>query len=248
MLWVGTSGFQYLEWKGSFYPATLSTAKMLSYYAGQFSTTEINYSFRRIPSVKTLTNWWAQTPAVFRFSLKAPQEITHIRRLRDCEEVLSRFIEALATLKEKLGPVLFQLPPFFKSDTSVLEDFLGSLPNGFKSAFEFRHASWFNNDTYRLLKKSNIALCIADAESLTTPVVVTADYGYFRLRNPAYTKDDILRWASVVAEQQAKLSDVYVYFKHEESGVGPQFAKQLLKSVGAGGSRQETRSQGELWR
>lgn len=246
MLWVGTSGFQYPEWKGSFYPATLSTAKMLPYYADQFSTTEINYSFRRIPSVKTLTHWSVQTPPEFRFSLKAPQEITHIGKLRDCEEVLSRFIEALATLKEKLGPVLFQLPPFLKSDTPVLKDFLNSLPDGFICAFEFRHASWFNDETYRVLKKRNVALCIADTESLTTPVVVTADYGYFRLRNPAYTKDDISRWASIVAEQQAKLQDVYVYFKHEESGVGPKFAQQLLTSLGASGVRKEARSQGEL--
>ncbi len=229
MICAGTSGFQYPEWKGKFYPETLSTAKMLPYYAEHFSTTEINYSFRRIPSEKTLTNWSAATPARFRFSLKAPQEITHFRKLRDCEEVFGRFCGALKTLGEKLGPVLFQLPPFFKNDNAVLKDFLAMLPKNLQGAFEFRHDSWFNDETFAALKAKNIALCIADTEEMETQVVVTADYGYFRLRKPDYTKKDISRWAKIIREQNK--NDSYVYFKHEETCSGPKFAQQLLDEL-----------------
>jgi len=232
MIWVGTSGFQYPEWKGKFYPETLSTAKMLPYYAEHFSTTEINYSFRRIPSEKTLANWSAATPAAFRFSLKAPQEITHYRKLRDCAEVLGRFCGVLKTLGGKLGPVLFQLPPFLENDHRLLKDFLATLPAGLAGAFEFRHESWFNDETFAALKSKNIALCIADSERLTTPVVATGDYGYFRLRNPAYTKKDIARWAKIIGGQRNKWKDIYAYFKHEEAGTGPKFARQLLDELG----------------
>jgi uncharacterized protein YecE (DUF72 family) len=232
MIWVGTSGFQYPEWKGRFYPETLSTAKMLPYYAGHFSTTEINYSFRRIPSEKTLTNWSAATPAKFRFSLKAPQEITHFRQLRDCAGVLGRFCDVLKTLGDKLGPVLFQLPPFLKNDNSLLKEFLSTLPADLQGAFEFRHDSWFNDKTFASLKSKNMALCIADTEVLTTPVVATADYDYFRLRKPAYTKKDIAHWAKIIAGQRKNSGESYVYFKHEETGTGPKFARQLLDMLG----------------
>jgi uncharacterized protein YecE (DUF72 family) len=232
MIWVGTSGFQYPEWKGKFYPETLSTAKMLPYYAEHFSTTEINYSFRRIPSEKTLANWSAATPEQFRFTLKAPQEITHFRKLQDCAAVLARFCEALKTLGPKLGVVLFQLPPFLKNDNDLLKDFLATLPANLQAAFEFRHDSWFNDDTFAALKAKNIALCIADTEELQTPVVVTADYGYFRLRNPAYIKKDIAHWAKTIAGQKKNSKDTYVYFKHEETGTGPKFARQLLDELG----------------
>jgi uncharacterized protein YecE (DUF72 family) len=232
MIWVGTSGFQYKEWKGTFYPETLSTAKMLPYYAARFPTTEINYSFRRIPSEKTLTNWSAATPAKFRFGLKAPQEITHFRKLKDCADVLGRFSDVLKTLGEKLGPVLFQLPPFLKNDNSLLKDFLATIPKDLRSAFEFRHESWFNDATFAALKSKNAALCIADTEEMTTPVVATADFGYFRLRNPAYTPADIKRWAKVINQQPPKSKDIYTYFKHEDSGVGPKFARQLLDELG----------------
>jgi uncharacterized protein YecE (DUF72 family) len=231
MIWVGTSGFQYPEWKGKFYPETLSTAKMLPYYSAHFSTTEINYSFRRIPSEKTLTNWFAATPPQFRFSLKAPQEITHFRKLQDCEDVLGRFCDALKSLGDKLGPVLFQLPPFLREDNALLKDFLSKLPAGLQCAFEFRHDSWFNDKTFAALKAKNAALCIADTEKLTTPVTVTANYSYFRLRNPAYTDADISRWAKVIAAQKTQ-KNIYGYFKHEETGTGPKFARQLLDELG----------------
>lgn len=203
---------------------------MLPYYAARFSTTEINYSFRRIPSEKTLTNWSAATPEQFRFAMKALQQITHVRKLRDCGELLKAFCTAVKTLGPKLGPVLFQPPPFLRSDEALLKDFLAMLPSGIQPAFEFRHESWFNDKTFAALKAKNAALCIADSEALTTPIEATADFGYFRLRNPAYTKADISRWAKVIGGQRGK--DIFVYFKHEEAGTGPKFARQLLDDLG----------------
>jgi uncharacterized protein YecE (DUF72 family) len=233
MNWIGTSGFQYPEWKGSFYPATISTVKMLPFYAEHFSTTEINYSFYRIPTAKTLANWAAETPKNFRFSLKAPQEITHVRKLRDCADGLGRFSEVLANLYEKRGPILFQLPPFFKKDLPLLKDFLGALPRNLKCAFEFRHTSWFDDETFAALKSHNAALCIAESEKLAAPIIFTADFGYFRLRREDYTSPDIARWAKIISGQQAR-EDSYIYFKHEEAGVGPKFAKELISTIAAG--------------
>jgi uncharacterized protein YecE (DUF72 family) len=232
MIWVGTSGFQYPEWKGSFYPKTLSTAKMLPFYASHFCTTEINYSFYRIPSEKTLANWSAATPPQFRFSMKALQEITHRRKLRDCAGVLERFCEVLKALDTKVGPVLFQLPPFLRNDTALLKDFLATLPAGLHSTFEFRHASWFNDETFATLKSKNVALCIADTEKSTTPIVATTDFGYLRLRNPAYKKSDITCWAKEISKCQDLWKETYVYFRHEETGAGPKFARQLLDEPG----------------
>jgi len=206
---------------------------MLAYYSRHFPTTESNYTFRTIPTVQVLSNWSAETPANFRFSLKAPQEITHHKRLRGCNEVLSRFWEAAGTLKEKVGVVLFQLPPNFKKDFSILNEFLDGLPRQMKSAFEFRHESWFDEEILGSLRLRNVALCIADSEKLKTPVVATADHSYFRLRDEGYAKKDIARWAEVISAQKKNAKDVYVYFKHEETGVGPQFAKQLMEILGS---------------
>lgn len=232
MIWVGTSGFQYPEWKGSFYPETLSATKMLPFYATHFPTTEINYSFYRIPSEKTLANWSAATPLQFRFSMKAPQEMTHRRKLRDCAGVLERFCEVLNALDTKLGPVLFQLPPFLRNDTALLKDFLAILPAGLHSTFEFRHASWFNDETFAALRSRNVALCIADTEKSTTPTITTADFGYLRLRDPGYEKSDIKRWAKEITKHRDSWKETYVYFRHEETGTGPRFARQLLDELG----------------
>jgi Uncharacterized conserved protein len=232
MIWIGTSGFQYDEWKGTFYPATLSKAKMLSYYAGHFSTTEVNYSFRRIPSLTTIEKWNRETPSMFQFTFKAPQEITHFRKLRDCGPILNAFADVIQTLDQKLGVVLFQLPPTFERDDVVLGEFLNNIPKGLKSAFEFRHKSWLSDDTFSQLEKAGAAVCIADTEDLSTPVVFTAPYSYFRLRRTDYKKADIERWAKVIQERQSTDGDAYVYFKHEEAGVGPQFGKQLQQLLG----------------
>jgi uncharacterized protein YecE (DUF72 family) len=227
--WIGTSGFQYAEWKGNFYPEDLPAAKMLPFYAEHFSTTEINYTFHRIPAPKTIENWNKLTSAGFRFGLKAPQKITHWSKLRDCGDTLRYFHDVTSGLDEKLGPVLFQLPPNFKKDTFVLADFVNSLPPGMHAAFEFRHESWFGDDVWEIFKPHNVALCIAETEHFATPKVATADWGYLRLRREDYAKIDIERWAEFVREQKERWSDAYIYFKHEEAGIGPKLAKAMME-------------------
>jgi uncharacterized protein YecE (DUF72 family) len=226
--WIGTSGFQYAEWKGNFYPEDLPAAKMLPFYAERFSTTEINYTFHRIPAPKTIENWKAQTPEKFRFALKAPQRITHWSKLRDCADTLEYFLKVVHGLGERLGPVLFQLPPTFQKDADVVRSFLREFPS-MRAAFEFRHESWFDAEIFDLLKSRNITLCIADTEALATPKKITADYGYFRLRREDYIKSDVERWAEFVRDHKSNWKDVFVYFKHEESGIGPKLAQQMLK-------------------
>jgi uncharacterized protein YecE (DUF72 family) len=226
-IWVGTSGFQYSEWKGTFYPEDLSTAKMLPFYAERLSTTEVNYTFRRIPSAKTIQGWWEATPERFKFSLKAPQKVTHFAKLRNCGDTLRYFYQVISDLEAKLGVVLFQLPPAFKKDAVLLGDFLKEMPPGVRGAFEFRHASWFDDEIFGLLKDKNIALCVADSETLAAPMVATADYGYLRLRREDYHAEDIARWAHRIWAQKDTWSDAFVYFKHEESGIGPKLAMQL---------------------
>lgn len=224
--WIGTSGFQYTEWKGNFYPEDLPASKMLAYFAERLSTTEINYTFHRIPSPKTIENWLAQTPEQFRFALKAPQKITHFAKLRDCKDTLEYFCRVIAQLGDRLGPVLFQLPPSFKKNTDILSSFLRELPT-MRAAFEFRHESWLDEEVFALLRSSNIALCIADTEKLSTPRVITADYGYVRLRREDYSSDDVAGWTKFVRDNEANWQDAFVYFKHEEAGIGPKLAKEM---------------------
>ena len=230
-LWVGTSGYNYPEWKGSFYPEKIPAAQMLSYYAARLSTVEINYTFYRTPNEKILAGWSRETPAGFRLTLKAPKRITHIARLRDCAELLQYFLRTSATLGPKLGAILFQLPPYFRKDLATLDEFLTLLPAGCCAAFEFRHASWMDTEVFARLRARNIALCVADSEKFSTPVEITASYTYFRLRDEGYTPDDLRRWAGVIHSSSATCSDVYVYFKHEEAGKGPQFARLLLDAL-----------------
>ena len=224
---IGTSGFQYAEWKGTFYPADLSAAKMLPYYAERFCTTEINYTFHRIPSGKTIDGWCEATPDSFQFALKAPQKVTHFARLKDCGDTLRYFYGVIASLERKLGPVLFQLPPNLKKDLDLLGSFLNDLPATMRAAIEFRHESWLCDDVFEFLKSKNVALCVADSEKLTTPLTPTADYGYLRLRREDYVANDIARWGEAIRAQTNTWSDAYVYFKHEESGIGPKLATQL---------------------
>jgi uncharacterized protein YecE (DUF72 family) len=231
-IWVGTSGYNYPEWKGSFYPEKMPSAKMLPYYAERFATVEINNTFYRMPNENAVAGWSEQTPARFKLTLKAPKRITHDSRLKDCADSTQRFLQVAATLGPKLGALLFQLPPFLKKDLAVLDAFLETLPAGTCGAFEFRHSSWMDDAVYERLKAKDLALCIADSENSHTPVVMTAKYAYFRLRDEGYTPDDLKRWAKVIQEKTVGLSDVYVYFKHEEEGTGPQFARQLLDALG----------------
>jgi uncharacterized protein YecE (DUF72 family) len=214
----------------------MPAAKMLPYYAQHFATVEINYTFYRTPNEKILAGWSNETPENFKLTLKAPKRLTHIARLRDCGELLAYFIKTAASLGPKLGAILFQLPPYFRKDLEVLDGFLQLLPEGTCAAFEFRHASWMDPEVFARLRARNLALCIADSEKFSTPVELTARYGYFRLRDEGYQPDDLVRWAGVIRERAAHCSDVFVYFKHEESGTGPQFAKILLEALaGPGG-------------
>jgi uncharacterized protein YecE (DUF72 family) len=229
--WVGTSGYNYPEWKGTFYPEKMPAAKMLPFYAQAFTTVEINYTFYHLPNQKILAGWDRDTPADFRLTLKAPKRITHLARLRECGELLEYFTRTAATLGAKLGVLLFQLPPYLRKDLPLLEQFLAQLPPGCAAAFEFRHASWMDAEVFARLRARNVALCVADSEKFSTPVEITADYGYFRLRDEGYTPEDLARWARVIRASTAACGDVYVYFKHEESGKGPQFARLLLDAL-----------------
>ena len=232
MIYVGTSGYNYPEWKGSFYPETLAAAKMLPYYAERFSTVEINYTFYRMPTAKLVTGWAAQVGDDFKFTLKAPKRITHDRRLKDVADSVRGFCEAAAELGPKLGVLLFQLAPNFKKDLAVFDGFLESLPPRVSGAFEFRHDAWLDDDVYARLRDRNLALCIADSEKRSTPVIATADYAYLRLRDEGYTEEHIAEWARHVTDLADRCRDVYVYFKHEEEGKGPEFARMLLNALG----------------
>jgi len=233
MIYIGTSGYNYPEWKGSFYPEDMAAARMLPYYAGRFSTVEINYTFYRMPTEKIVTGWAAQTPDQFKFTLKAPRRITHDARLRDTESTLQRFCEVAGTLGDRLGVLLFQLPPNFKKDLACLDAFLAALPRGARAAFEFRHASWHDEAVFAALANRHAALCIADSEKMSTPAVATADYGYLRLRDEGYQDDDLARWADVILAKGDSWRDTFVYFKHEEAGKGPIFAERLRQLLAA---------------
>ena len=228
-VYVGTSGYNYPEWRGTFYPEKFSTTKMLAYYAERFPTVEINYTFYRMPTEKLLQGWSEGTPENFRFTLKAPKRITHDAKLQRCEDTLQSFCRIARTLGPKLGVLLFQLAPNFKKNTETLKAFVELLPEGTRAAFEFRHASWFEADVFDVLRGRNVALCIADSEKLSTPIETTADYGYFRLRDEGYQQTDIEKWASIV--KQLPPDDAFVYFKHEEQGLGPDFAKRFIAAL-----------------
>ena len=228
---VGTSGYNYPEWRGTFYPEKFPTNKMLAYYAERFRTVEVNYTFYRMPTEKLLEGWAAGTPDGFTFTLKAPRRITHDAKLQRCEDTLHAFCRIATSLGSKLGVLLFQLAPNFKKDTGVLRAFVDLLPEGTRAAFEFRHPSWFDADTFDALRARNVALCIADSEKLSTPVEVTADYAYFRLRDEGYQQPDLERWASAVRALPPR--DAFVYFKHEEQGLGPDFARRFIEAVQA---------------
>jgi len=231
MIWTGTSGYNYPEWKGSFYPSDLPVAKMLPYYAARFPTVEINYTFYRMPSEKLVAGWAAQTPSPYKLTLKAPRRITHDSRLKNCGSLVTTLCQVAGTLGEKLGALLFQLPPSSKKDLAVLDAFLDELPPKVCAAFEFRHQSWLDEEVLGRLAKRNLALCIADSEKMSTPVRITADYAYFRLRDEGYTPDDVKRWAVTIASQTVDCREVFVYFKHEEEGKGPEFARLLQESL-----------------
>ena len=225
---VGTSGYNYTEWRGTFYPEDLSSKEMFGFYSGIFGTVEINYTFYRMPTQKTTTAWLAQAPEGFTYALKAPQRITHVQRLKDAGENVRFFCEAARVLGIHLGPLLFQLPPTFRCDLARLAAFLETIPPEVRPAFEFRHDSWLNEDVFSALQARNAALCIADFGDKTTPMRPTARHGYFRLRDEGYQPDDIARWADRILEHKDAWDEVFVYFKHEDEGKGPEFARAFI--------------------
>lgn len=234
MILIGTSGYNYPEWKGSFYPQDLSASKMLPYYASKFSTVEINYTFYRMPTPKLIAGWKAQVPSTFRFTLKAPKRITHDKRLRAAEvnESLQGFITAAAELGPQMAALLFQLPPNFKKDVVLLKEFLSLLPPKTTAAFEFRNPSWLEDDVFEVLRGRNIALCFADSETRETPLVQTADYTYFRLRDEGYGDADIAKWTGTAKKFSETSKDVFIYFKHEDEGKGAAFGQQMMQLLG----------------
>ena len=230
-VWIGTSGYNYPEWKGGFYPEMLPAAKMLPYYAERFPTVEINYTFYRAPNEKILAGWNSATPERFKLTLKAPKRITHDSRLRDSGDRVRQFLETASTLGPKLGALLFQLPPNLKKDLALFDAFLETFPPRVCAAFEFRHTSWLDEEVYARLRDRNLALCVADSEKLSTPVEITADYAYFRLRDEGYVADDVARWAQTITGRTSACREVFVYFKHEEEGKGPEFARMLMEQL-----------------
>jgi len=233
-LFTGTSGWAYPSWKPDFYPAKLAQKKFLSHYATQLNTVEVNFTFRQLVKESTIQNWLEQTPAHFRFGVKAHQVITHIKRLKNTEDFVPRFLATIAPLASagKLGPVLFQLPPNLKADAVLLKDFLALLPRTLPAAFEFRHDSWFSDSTWEALKSQGVALCVAETEERTTPDVVTAPFVYYRFRKPTYTGDERRSMITRIGEHRAAGRDVFAYFKHEETPEGALYAVELLRDAG----------------
>lgn len=229
-LYCGTSGFAYPSWKPEFYPEKLASGKFLAYYATRLNAVEINYTYRRLASAATFQKWMVTTPEDFVFLPKAHMKITHSLKLEDAEEFTRVFIESLNPLRDagRLGPILFQLPPSFKADGERLARFTALLPRGLRTAFEFRNASWFEEDIYKVLRESNVALCLAENENIETPHVVTADFVYLRLRKPDYTESELASIAYRVEQYRANGYPTYAIFKHEETPAGALHAEQLL--------------------
>ncbi len=226
---IGTSGFSYPAWRGGFYPDKHPEAKMLAFYATRLATVEINNSFYRMPTAEVLGRWAAETPAGFQFAIKSPRRITHDLRLADTTSAVERLAEATRALGEKRGPILFQLPPFFKKDVARLDDFLAALPTELAAAVEFRHASWLTDEVFDRLAARGAALCIAETDEDETPLRPTANWGYLRLRRQDYDDAAIGRWAERLAQQSWQTA--YVFFKHEDAGKGPAAAGRLREML-----------------
>ena len=240
-LYVGTSGWAYPSWKPAFYPEKLAQKKFLNFYATKLNTVEVNFTFRQLVKETTIQNWLAETPDTFRFTIKAHQVLTHIKRLKSSEEFLKRFLATLEPLEQakRLGPILFQLPPNFKADQETLAEFLAIVPRGVRAAFEFRNKTWFGNEepeeaTWQTLRARNAALCVAESEDRDTPDVLTADYAYYRYRKPTYTPQERQKMVSRLREHLAAGRDVFAYFKHEETPEGALYAVDVLNGTISG--------------
>lgn len=226
---VGTSGYSYKEWKGPFYPEGLKNDDMLRYYAERLPTVEINNTFYRMPRERVILNWADSTPERFQFVLKASRRITHLGRLENVESELRYFLQASAALGDKRGPSFFQLPPNMKADPARLGEFLSLLPPDWRAAFEFRHPSWFVDEVYDVLRVRGAALVLAETDDDEAPDVVTADWGYVRLRRTEYSEGDLARWAERVGTYP--WDEAFVFLKHEDKGLGPKYAELLLTAL-----------------
>lgn len=230
-LYVGTSGYSYKEWKGSFYPEKIAAKDMLQYYSERLSTVEINATFYRMPQKSMLENWKEQVPKNFRFSLKAPQRVTHFKRLKEADQETNYFLETASVLEDQLGVVLFQLPPNMKKDLARLETFLGLLPKETRAAFEFRHPTWFEDDVLELLRSQGRPLVVSDTDDMpASHIDKTADWGYLRLRRVNYSDENLKEWLNKIRAQQWQ--ETFVFFKHEDEGTGPKLAANFLRQAG----------------
>ncbi|HEU4766381.1 MAG TPA: DUF72 domain-containing protein [Pyrinomonadaceae bacterium] len=226
-LYVGTSGYSYKEWKGSFYPEKLAAKDMLPYYSSKLPAVELNNTFYRLPKRDMVESWKAQVPENFRFSVKAPQRITHFKRLKDAADETKYMLDMVSALDDRLGVVLYQLPPNMKKDLERLEAFLKQLPGQTRAAFEFRHPTWFDDDVLQLLRNENRALCVSDTDDLpVNRIDKTADWGYMRLRRVSYSTADLREWISRMKDQDWETT--FVFFKHEDEGTGPRLASEFI--------------------
>ncbi len=235
---IGTSGWHYEHWRGNFYPDGLAKAKWLEFYANQFNTVELNNSFYRLPSEQAFTTWYRCSPPGFVFAVKVSRFITHIKRLREADEPLQNFLARANFLREKLGPLLYQLPPGMKRNQYVLEAFLRTLPPGYQHVFEFRNESWLSSEIFALLKRYNVALCIFDMPGFTCPVAVTADFAYFRFHGSTglywscYSDDELRTWAAKIAEAGRNLEAVYIFFNNDAEAYAVRNALTLARLLG----------------
>lgn len=230
-LYVGTSGYSYKEWKGKFYPEDLPEKQMLRFYAERFGSVEINNTFYRMPKESVLEAWAQEVPENFKFVLKGPQKITHMQRLKDTDGSVAYFLKVAEVLRGRLGPLLFQLPPYLKKDLPRLRDFMKLLPADRRFAFEFRHGSWLDLEVFTLLREHQAALCIAESEDgVNAPFESTANWGYLRLRRPDYGDKELTEWVDRVRGQG--WGDAFVFFKHEDEALGPAMAKRFLELAG----------------
>jgi uncharacterized protein YecE (DUF72 family) len=226
-LYVGTSGYSYKEWKGSFYPEKISPKDMLSFYATRLHAVELNNTFYRMPQPGMIESWKAQVPEDFRFSVKAPQSITHYRRLKDANQPTGTFLKTVSALEDRLGAVIFRLREDMEKDLKRLEKFLETLPTDTPAAFDFRHPTWFDDEVAALLRSQNRALVVADTDELPAKHIdKTADWGYVRLRRAQYSEAELVGWIKRIRAQRWK--DTFVFFKHEDEGTGPKLAAQFL--------------------
>lgn len=229
-LLAGTSGYSYPEWKPAFYPEDLPQSKFLDFYAQRLATVEINNTFYRFPSESLFEGWRATAPDGFTFAVKANQRITHKERLKDVEGLVRDFAERCQVLGDKLGPILFQLPPFQRREDERLAGFLEGLPPGARYAIEFRHKSWFEDEVLDVLRGKNVALVNSEDDKLAAPRVATADFCYLRLRREAYTDEELADWRTWIGGQCGEGRDVYAYLKHDKKGESPERALKLLSS------------------